>query len=168
MSETLSIEDAKNKKPGRRKRGLLFGLLALLALGGGGAGAYVLVPGAAEAVQKLTGLGGGGHAPAAEATKPTFVELPEMTLTLPNAGRPRQLRVKLAVEVVREAGTVQPEVLNPRVYDSLVLYLRTLRDGEMDGSLALERLRGDLFRRLSLLLGPNTVRDVLITGFVVA
>jgi len=49
-----------------------------------------------------------------------------------------------------------------------VLYLRTLRDGEMEGALAMDRLRGDLHRRLELVLGPGRVRDVLITGFVVA
>jgi flagellar FliL protein len=58
--------------------------------------------------------------------------------------------------------------MTPRVYDSLVLYLRTLRDGELEGALAMDRLRGDLHRRLDLLLGGGRVRDVLITGFVVA
>ncbi|WP_238384358.1 flagellar basal body-associated FliL family protein [Teichococcus vastitatis] len=91
-----------------------------------------------------------------------------MTVTLPNAGRPRQLRLKLAVEVQGDPAAAQPDLMSPRVYDSLVLYLRTLRDGEMDGALAMERLRGDLHRRLEMVLGAGRVRDVLITGFVVA
>ncbi|MFC3126158.1 flagellar basal body-associated protein FliL [Pseudoroseomonas globiformis] len=141
-----------------------------------GAGVWFLVPGAADTARRLAGLApnetteAAVAAPApAEMLKPVFVEYPEMTVTLPNGGRPRQLRLKLAVEI--QAGLApeaQPELMSPRVYDSLVLYLRTLRDGEMDGALAMERLRGDLHRRLELVLGPNTVRDVLITAFVVA
>ena len=36
------------------------------------------------------------------------------------------------------------------------------------GSIALDRMRGDLYRRLTLVLGPGVLRDVLITGLVVA
>ena len=59
-------------------------------------------------------------------------------------------------------------VLTPKVYDALLIYLRTLTDSEVDNSLAIDRIRGDLFRRLTLVLGPNVVRDVLITSLVVA
>lgn len=160
----------KTRKKGSRL--LLFGAAALLLLGGGAGTAWVLVPGAAEFMRKIYGL---SAAPAEEAdatapspqARPVFVELPEMTLTLPNAGRPRQLRLKLAMEVAADPGQ-PPELMSPRVYDSLVLYLRTLRDGELEGALAMDRLRGDLHRRLDLLLGEGRVRDVLITGFVVA
>ncbi|WP_242662543.1 flagellar basal body-associated FliL family protein [Teichococcus deserti] len=151
---------------------LLLLLLPLLVLAGAGAGAWFYVP----AVQALLGSGHaaeGEAAPAPAATaavpgKPSFVEFPEMTLSLPNAGRPRQLRLKLAVEVNGDPAQVQPELLSPRIYDSLVLYLRTLREGEMEGALAMDRLRGDLHRRFELVLGPGRVRDVLITSFVVA
>jgi flagellar FliL protein len=151
---------------------MLFGLVALLLLGGGGAAAWFFVPGVSDAMRKMvpgTAAGGDGEATSTgPATKPVFVEIPEMTLTLPNGGRPRQLRLKLAIEVTGDAAQVPGELMNPRVYDSLVLYLRTLREGELEGALAMDRLRGDLLRRLDLLLGDGRVRDVLITGFVVA
>jgi flagellar FliL protein len=142
----------------------------VLLLGLAGAGAYVLLPGVADTVKAALG----GHAatesppPAAPvAARPAFIELPEMTLTLPNGGRPRQLRVTLAIEIAGDPVLVRPSLTSPRVFDSIVLYLRTLRDAELEGALAIDRLRGDLYRRLDLLLGPNVVRDVLITGFVV-
>lgn len=172
MSATTTDGSAKNsrKKGGRL---LLFGAAALLLLGGGAGTAWLLVPGAPDVMRKISGFDlapaddAGSPAPALQA-RPVFVELPEMTLTLPNAGRPRQLRLKLAMEVAADPGQPSPELMNPRVYDSLVLYLRTLRDGELEGALAMDRLRGDLHRRLDLLLGDGRVRDVLITGFVVA
>lgn len=172
MPSTTAEKTAKPPEtPGRKPRGkrrLILLLVPVLLLGGGAAAAWFFVP----AVQGLLGghAAGGEPTPAAVAasTRPSFVEFPEMTLSLPNAGRPRQLRLKLAVEVVGDAAAVQPDLLSPRIYDSLVLYLRTLREGEMEGALAMDRLRGDLHRRFELVLGPGKVRDVLITSFVVA
>lgn len=171
MSDTLM--DASAKKPRRKGRFLLMGMAALLLLGSGGGAAWVFVPGVQEAVRKIitpeeAADETSAAAAPAPASRPVFVEMPEMTLTLPNAGRPRQLRLKLAVEVNADPAQPPPELMTPRVYDSLILYLRTLRDSELDGALAMDRLRGDLHRRLDLLLGDGKVRDVLITGFVVA
>lgn len=176
MPTTLADASAKNpeaadRKGGKRRLLLLLALLPLL-LAGSVAGAWFLIPGAAEALRQVAGLQSRGEEATAEALpppgKPSFFEFPEMTLSLPNGGRPRQLRLKLAVEIAGDPALVQPDLLSPRIYDSLVLYLRTLRDGEMEGALAMDRLRGDLHRRLELVLGPGRVRDVLITGFVVA
>lgn len=101
------------------------------------------------------------------AGKPVFVSLPEMTVTLPNAGQPRQLRITLSLELSTKSGVPSTELLSPRVYDAILTYLRTLHDNELQGSLAIDQIRGDLYRRLSLLLPPGTLRDVLITGLIV-
>lgn len=170
MSATTT--EFTTKPPRRKGRLLLVSLAALLLVGGGGGAAWMFVPGVQDAVRKITGgqpaEAEASSAPSSPAARPIFVELPEMTLTLPNGGRPRQLRLKLAMEVNGDPAQPPPELMTPRVYDSLVLYLRTLRDGELEGALAMDRLRGDLHRRLDLLLGGGKVRDVLITGFVVA
>ena len=167
-----AAKNPKNQKPKRRGRLLLIIGAVFVLIGAGGAGAYFFLPGVAESLRASLGglLPGGPATPpaAAPVAKSAFVELPEMTLTLPNGGRPRQLRLTLAIEVSGDPELVKPALISPRVFDSLILYLRTLRDGELEGALAIDRLRGDLFRRLDLLLGPNVVRDVLITGFVVA
>jgi flagellar FliL protein len=150
---------------------LLFSAAALLLLGSGGAAAWAFVPGISDTVRKIISGGESGEAaatPGSASTRPIFVDVPEMTVTLPNGGRPRQLRLKLAMEVTGDPDQPPPELMSPRIYDSLILYLRTLRDGELEGALAMDRLRGDLLRRMDLLLGEGRVRDVLITGFVVA
>lgn len=179
-----AAKDAKKgAKPAKKGKGKLllfvgggvFGLLAILG------GAYAFVPAVSQPVNKMLGLGGGpdaqapaaahaapATAPAAASARPVFIEMPEIALTLPNGGRPRQLRISIAIEIIGDPILVRPTITNPRVYDSLVLYLRTLRDGELDGALALDRIRGDLYRRLDLLLGPNVIRDVLITSLVTA
>lgn len=173
-----ALPAAKGKKGGKGRL-LLFaggGLVLLLALLGG---AYVALPAVSGPVNAMLGIGGGEAAhdehqaaalPAAapEASRPVFIEMPEINVTLPNGGRPRQLRITLAVEIMGDPILLRPTVNNPRVYDSLLLYLRTLRDSELEGALALDRLRGDLYRRVDLLLGPGVVRDVLITGLIIA
>jgi flagellar FliL protein len=172
---SASTTDGSAKKSGKgRGRVLLFGAVALLAVCGGAGAAWILVPGMPDAMRKtIAGTstadeGSAALAAAAPDARPVFVDLPEMTVTLPNGGRARQLRLKLAMEVAADPAQPPPDMTSPRIYDSLVLYLRTLRDGELDGALAMDRLRGDLHRRLELLLGEGRVRDVLITGFVVA
>lgn len=150
-------------KPARAKRRRLLVLagLGLTPLVLGGAGYF--------AARRLGLWPPQPSAPPVEEGKAVFVDLPEMTVTLPNGGQPRQLRIKLALElVVMKPGLPPTELLTPKVYDALLMYFRTLHDGEIDGSLALDRMRGDLYRRLSLVLGPGVLRDVLITGLVVA
>ncbi len=159
---------AETHAPPKRRRGrrlLLFASPLVLVAATAGA-AYKFVPGLGERAQALVGW---NAKPAAAPSHPQFIELPEMAVTLPNAGHPRQMRIHLAVELSPNApSTASAEILSPRAYDALLTYLRTLRDGEVDGGLGLDRLRGDLFRRLDLVLGPGVLRDVLITSLVLA
>jgi flagellar FliL protein len=157
-------------KKGKKKLLLLIVAPLVLLLGGGG-GAVMFVP----ALHKMV-LGGGAGAAAAkaddpqatEAAKPFFVEVPEITVTLPNSGRPRQMRIKLSLELMKhlKEGEHADTLLTPRISDGLVLYLRTLRDADVDGALSVDRMRGDIQRRLDLLMGEGVVRDVLITSLV--
>ena len=171
MSESKPQSGETLEPPAPRKRRgkkmyLLLGVVVVL-LGGGAGAAWQFVPGVADKVHAMTGH----HEPVALAVngKPVFIDLPEMALTLPNGGRPRQMRIKLSVELAQGTSEHQAtEALSPRVYDALLTYLRTLQDGEVDGGLGLDRLRADLYRRLELVVGPGVLRDVLITSLVMA
>ena len=170
MSESKPRSGEAQDPPAPRKRRgkALFLLIGLIALLGGGAGAaWQFVPGVADKARAM--IGHHEQVAAAVSTRPVFIDLPEMALTLPNGGRPRQMRIKLSVELATGASEQQAiDALSPRVYDALLTYLRTLRDGEVDGGLGLDRLRADLYRRLELVVGPGVLRDVLITSLVMA
>ncbi|MGA3003410.1 MAG: flagellar basal body-associated FliL family protein [Acetobacteraceae bacterium] len=146
----------------------MFLLLGVVVVLGGGAGAaWQLVPGVADKVHAM--IGHHDQVAAAVSSRPVFIDLPEMALTLPNGGHPRQMRIKLSVELAPGASEQQAtDALSPRVYDALLTYLRTLQDGEVDGGLGLDRLRADLYRRLELVVGPGVLKDVLITSLVMA
>jgi flagellar FliL protein len=171
MSESKPQSGEPHDPPAPRKRRgkKLFLLLIVVVLLGGGAGAaWQFVPGVADKARALIGQ----HEQTAQAAisgKPVFIDLPEMALTLPNGGRPRQMRIKLSVELANGASEQQAtDALSPRVYDALLTYLRTLQDGEVDGGLGLDRLRADLYRRMELVVGPGVLKDVLITSLVMA
>jgi len=174
MSETKpqSGEAPEPATPRKRRGALLLPVVAAVAvLVGGGAAAWKFLPGVAQKAQALIGR---VEQPGALATQPVFIDLPEMAVTLPNAGHPRQMRIRLSIELAKgatdkvAADKAAADVLSPRVYDALLTYLRTLRDGEVDGGLGLDRLRADLYRRLSLVMGPGVLRDVLITSLILA
>jgi flagellar FliL protein len=153
-------------QPGPRKRRRWAILAAaLLVLGAGAAGAAIYV---------LRGLPGGAgwlhpaaRAAAATPPAPVDVEVPEITVTLPNGGHPRQLRIRLSLELAGPPDPAHPAV-SPQLYDALITYLRTLTDADLDGGMSVERLRSDLFRRIDLVLGPGLLRDVLITELLIA
>jgi flagellar protein FliL len=140
------------------------GIVVLLA---GGGGAYFFVPQVGKTVQSLIGT---KAQPGPTATAgPVFIDMPEMAVTLANGGHSRQMRIRMSIELAKTAADMPvSQFLSPRVYDALLTYLRTLRDGELDGGLAIDRMRADLYRRLNLVFGPGVVADVLITGLVLA
>lgn len=155
---------AATSKKRSRKPLLLAALLVPLAAGGAAAWMFraQLMPAPA---QKPAPTAAAAAAPAT----PVFVDLDEMTVTIPNGGHPRQLRIRIVLELTRPTSKTQPaDLITPRVYDALLTYLRTVQSDELEGGLALDRLRGDLYRRLSLLLGTDVLHDVLITGLVLA
>lgn len=159
--------DQAEAKPRKSKTLLLAAVSLPLLLAGIGAAVYVFVPGVAKTVQAML-PGHATPAPAQASNKPTFIDLPEMAVTLPNGGHARQLRIRISLELAKNApAPPSADLLSPRLYDALLTYLRTLRDNEVEGGLAMDRMRADLFRRTELMLGTGTVRDVLITSLVI-
>lgn len=150
-------------KGGKGKLLILAVVPVILALGGAGYFfVWPMVKGSHPAAPKPE-----EHAAATAPQHPQVVDVPEMVVTVPNGGQARQLRIKFTIELTSGAHDIPPpELLNPRINDALLAYLRTLRDGDLEGGLAIDRIRGDLYRRLTLVLGPNTVEDVLITSLV--
>jgi flagellar FliL protein len=166
--------DAAPQKRNMRKLALFAAVPILLAAAGA---TYFLFPAltgtaahaAAQAADKAPGKAQdkGNASTQAAQPHPTIIDVPEILVTLPNGGRARQLRIKISLELTQAAHDLPPaEQLTPQINDALLTYLRTLRDGDLEGGLALDRIRGDIYRRLTLVLGDNVVQEVLITSLV--
>ncbi|MCK8465408.1 flagellar basal body-associated FliL family protein [Aliiroseovarius sp. S1339] len=151
--------DAPKKKS---KKGLLFGLLLALALGGGGFFAT------------YSGLIGGAsdHEATPEHDKSVadlpavaFVELEPLVISLGASGRSRHLRFRGSLEVVPG---YEADVTNllPRVIDVLNSYLRAVEVAMLEDPAALIKLRAQMLRRIQLVTGEGRVRDLLILEFV--
>lgn len=157
-AELEDDEDAPKKKGG--KGPLIIGLV--LAIAGGGGGFFL----------GSSGILGGGSAPEEEvkdesALKNTsFVSLEPMIVSIVRPDRVSQLRLQLALEVESPyAGEV--EAVMPRVRDVLNSYLRAVDPTEFDGAGTLVRLRGQMLRRVQIVVGNDAVHDLLVQEFVV-
>lgn len=157
MSAAVQADDSPTKKSGR---GMLFGLVAAVALGGGGF--YATWSG-------LLPVGtGGGHTATGHDAEPlgaiAFVPVPQLVISY-GAGAGRHLRFSAEIEV-DDAYRKDVELILPRILDVLNSYLRALELADLEDPAALVRLRAQMLRRVQVVAGDGRVRDILITEFV--
>lgn len=167
MAKTAPVPaDATDEAPPKRsKLPLLIGLVAALALGGGGfwvtwSGMLPLPGGKTEA--KAEGK------EAAEATREVaFVALDPMVISLAPGARSRHLSFTAQLEVSKGNEAAVRQVL-PRVLDVLNGYLRAVETADLENPAALVRLRAQMLRRIQMVTGEGLVRDLLVTEFVLS
>ncbi len=152
-------EAASTETKGRSKLKLIIMALgAVLVLGGGGTGGYLMFRGGKDAKS------------AAPPVKPvSFIDVPEVLVNLASNGseRTHYLKVKIVLELPDAALQPQVQSTMPRVLDAFQTYLRELRVTDLDGSAGLYRLKEELTRRVNAAISPNRVNAVLFKEIVV-
>ena len=141
-----------------RKNLLMFGVPALLLLGGGGYfGASML------------GLLPSGSGPAqTQANAQLYYDLPEMVVNLSSGDkRVQYLKLKVSLETSDQLALDALTPVMPRVLDMFQLYLRELRSTDLEGSAGIFRLKEELLRRINLEIQPNRVDRVLFKEIIV-
>lgn len=108
-------------------------------------------------------------APAALAVAPVvesvFVPIDPITINLGSRGQARHLRFVAQLEVpLTEAAEVRRQM--PRIVDVLNTYLRALDLPDLEEPSALQRLRGQMLRRVRLVVGPDRASDLLVMEFI--
>jgi len=156
------VEEGAEATPKKKKlplKPILIGAIALLVLGGGGAGAYLFL-GAKNSQQA---------AQAAPVKPPVFLDLPDTLVNLSNSGseRAQYLKIKIVLELPDQPMVQQVQPVLPRVMDAFQTYLRELRPTDLDGSAGLYRLKEELTRRVNASISPNRVNAVLFKEIVV-
>jgi len=150
---------ATPKKSG--KKGLLFGALAAVALGGGGF--YAIYSGLTD---KLLGGGNESHA-SVEATLGdiAFVPMEPIMISLPPGSSSKFLRFTGQLEVEPDRAEEVSQVM-PRILDVLNTYLRAVEVRDLEQPSSAARLRAQMLRRVQVVTGEGRVRDLLVTEFV--
>ena len=164
--------DAAASAPKRKPLGLILGILAALALGGGGF--YAVRSGIVDPGSLIAfgggggGHGGGGHGGGEAAVLPdgvAFVPMEPILVSLPPGSSARLLRFAGQLEVAPEHAAEVAAVM-PRVVDVLNTFLRAVEPRDLEQPSALAPLRAQMLRRIQVVVGEGQVKDLLITEFV--
>ncbi len=157
---------ARTGTPGRQRMYVIVLPLARLALAAAalcgvaaaGFGGYWLAVGP-DGVARLF-----EDTPVAEPAQ-TVLDMPELMVNL-HADTPSRF-MKIGVTLVmapKDRGRVEQAM--PHLVNAQQEFLRNLDQHDLHGSAGLLRLRGELRRRFNLILGPDTVSDVLLRSLL--
>ena len=145
--------DAAPATPPRKRRlGPILGVVAALALGGGGF--YAVWSGIVDPAGLLAGggHGGGGHGEAAALPADVaFVPMEPIMVSLPPGSSARLLRFAGQLEVEPEHAAEVAAVL-PRVVDVLNTFLRAVEPRDLEQPSALAPLRAQMLRRIQVVV----------------
>lgn len=172
--DAMSEEPAAAADPGPKKsgKGLLFGLIGAVVLGGAAFAAVFLgfvplggdAPAPEEAVAEAPAEHPDEGAPDAHA-KAAFVPIEPLVISLGPNSRSRHLKMTVQVEVAPEQ-QAQVAALTPRMVDVMNTFLRAVDERELELPRAMTRLRAQLLRRLQLVTPEGSVRDLLVQEFI--
>lgn len=99
---------------------------------------------------------------------PTFFSLGDILVNLSGDGkRPNFLKITINLELADPKDVPSLEALKPRIVDQFQVYLRELRVEDLRGSAGLYRLREELLLRVTEVIHPIRVRDVLFQELLV-
>ncbi len=164
MAEAVDATVIEDAAPARRRgKGVLFGAIAALALGGGGF--YAAWSGFVDPAGLIGGIGGGRGSEHGAAAELAFVPLDPIMISLSPGASARHLRFSAQLEV--EPGmAAEVAAMSPRIVDTLNAYLRAVDARDLENPAALQRLRAQMLRRVQVVAGPGRVRDLLVAEFI--
>ena len=164
----IAMEAKKGGMSGKKL--VLFVVLPLLLVSGGGASAFFMgaldgLLGKEAAAPEVAAIDSAASPTAGEGV---FFDLQEMLVNLNTGGRKTHyLKISVSLEVGSEDDVLQLQRVMPRIVDSFQVYLRELRIEDLHGSAGLQRLREELLLRVNSAAQPTVVRDVLFREMLV-
>ncbi len=98
----------------------------------------------------------------------TFLQLPDVIINLKATNsKPGTLKASFIVELVKAKDKETVNHLKPLIIDQFQTYLRELEVSDIQGSVGLERVRQELKNRITNLVAPIQIRQVLIKEFLI-
>ncbi|MHA1128776.1 MAG: flagellar basal body-associated FliL family protein [Alphaproteobacteria bacterium] len=175
MTDAAMPQNEETPKKG--KKGLIFGVLGAVILGGAAffvtyTGIFPSAGGDSEIAADSHGAPvDDGHGASDEGehgdaeSKVTFIALDPVVISLGKFASSRYLHFQAYLEVP-SAAAEEVEHLSPRVLDVLNTYLRAISESELEDPTSMNRLRAQMLRRVQVVVGEKNVRDLLITEFI--
>ncbi len=160
-TDEINELEGGSKRSGRRA---LIGIVFLLiGVSGGFASSYAgLIPAFQTGQSEDTSAGPDGTEMFADVA---FVPIEPLIISLLDKGEPRHLRFRAKLEVPKGYEKDVTVVL-PRIVDVLNGYLRALDYADIAQPSSLIRFRAQMLRRITSVVGPDRVNDLLIMEFV--
>lgn len=158
------------KKGPSKKMLIIIAVAVVLLLGGGGAGLYFagVFGGSDEHAEAEAALMEDEVIEEEQAGVPAFFSLGDILVNLSGGGkRPNFLKIKVSLELADEKDIPALENIKPRIIDHFQIYLRELRIEDLRGSAGLYRLREELLLRVTEVVRPIRVRNVLFQEMLV-
>lgn len=166
---TAEADVEAEPEAGKSKLPLILGLV--LAIAGGGGGFFAVSSGMLLGSKDEAGHEETAEDQSADSEEPkvslAFVPLDPITVSLPSSRGQVILRFRGELEVDPAEQDAVTE-LKPRVMDVLNGYLRAVSIEELEDPAGLMRLRGQMLRRVQVVAGDDSVRDLLIMEFVIS
>lgn len=164
--EDLEVSEDAPVKSGGKKKLIMFIAIVVVLLIAIAAGLYF--SGVAQVL-----LGGHKKATVAAAPPPpppvpSFHDLPDMLVNLNTNGRKASyLKLTISLQLDNKLDDPKIDAALPRILDTCQVYMRELRFEDLKGSAGLYRLREELLMRISQVLAPVKVDDVLFKEMVI-
>jgi flagellar FliL protein len=147
---------------GKKKLFIILGLVLFLVVGGAAAAYFTGL------LDPL--LGGDENQTEEDALlqDAVFYDMEELVVTLSTEGREATfLKIKISLELEKQADVPKLETLLPRVIGNFQIYLRELRVEDLKGSAGMYRLREELLKRVTAAIAPIKVNDVLFKEMLI-
>jgi flagellar FliL protein len=162
MSEAVdATAPPPSDSPKSGLKGILFGVVAAGALGGGAF--YAVQSGLVDSL--LASKHDAGHEAATILGDVAFVPMEPIMISLPPGSSAKLLRFTGQLEVAPDYAA-EVKSLMPRVLDVLNTYLRAVDVRDLEQPSSAVRLRAQMLRRVQVVTGEGRVRDLLVTEFV--
>lgn len=169
-------EEGEKKKKGNKKLFIIIAIVLVLAVGAAATFFMGLIPGLGAAGTVVHEESSDGGATTAEVrdesgniiTRSIYYDMEEFIVNLNVGGNtPSFLKMTISLELPSESEIPTIEAKMPRIRDSFQVYLRELRQQDLQGSAGMYRLREELLLRINKIVYPAKVNDILFKEILV-
>jgi flagellar FliL protein len=172
-AEDVDGEDGEggSRKGGKKTLFIIIGAVLVLVIGGL-AGAWftglldpVVAMFTGEHAEETAMEGEDGHSINGNVV---YFELPEIIVNLNTGGRQKTyLKIQVSLELQKAEDIPRVEGVMDRIMDTFNVYLRELRIDDLKGSAGIYRVHEELLMRVSAVVAPVQVNDLLIKEMLV-